>query len=465
MTSYILREPAYHKSAKLSAKLARIDNLGYASDLRLTSQMGLAYNQAPVSTATTETQTYPQGSQMIGIQTPVDHSAAQPAYQPVESTVGLTPSQPVSRTIGATKAPTVVRQTNPLSAMSPDLIAQLGRNIEGRKELGTQAHGVSPWGSEIEKLGNRIINTINEGKASNFDTSGVEAGAIPINKSTGTSAIKKLYTPDGDELMNIKLFIKPFISEGGFRLLYKEDSEKNRSTPFKILTVEANKMPFKVKGKEHEPININVERALTEYSKEILGIEGTGLKRGRGRPRIHPPKPSNRFNRPFKNPSRSNVKLHWSDKVMSGDNNYVLRNPFLNGRIAYYPYGANMKQIVIRTPSAHALKMVRDMVETGTFDKADYNRLMKDEGDKMNRIIKQSNVVIPHDIELKGYHHEEVADLRQRYKVLIGEITAGNHGKLVLNEMRDILRQLESYHAISAPTRTKLLKQIDAVDS
>jgi len=46
---------------------------------------------------------------------------------------------------------------------------------------------------------------------------------------------------------------------------------------------------------------------------------------------------------------------------------------------------------------------------------------------------------------------------------LVGEITAGNHGKLVLEEMRDIVKQLAKYRAISEPTKRKMLGQINSV--
>jgi hypothetical protein len=64
---------------------------------------------------------------------------------------------------------------------------------------------------------------------------------------------------------------------------------------------------------------------------------------------------------------------------------------------------------------------------------------------------------------MKGYHLDDIAELKQRYKVLVGEITAGNHGKLVLEEMRDIVKQLAKYRAISEPTKRKMLGQINSV--
>lgn len=440
MTSYILREPAYHKSAKLSAKLARIDNLGYASDLRLQGTIEQTYNQATMSTATAETQTEPS--------IPTQATTT-------ESTVGMKQPAPIDTSMPFISAPSVVRDRWAPSSITPTsthstptgrqtrpYFGQLQgalQTLRPRTEEPKIAHHGDEWSPEVIKIARKILE---EKQGNSIDITAKQPGRgglqVPLHPNTGNKE---------DIIENTKLLLQRYPPYG-----FEFNIKKTGSSPQIPLTVKNNNSTY----------NIDIFRALTDYAQLYkVNLEGTGLKRGRGRPRkgehvYKPPRP--------KNPPRDKVKLHWSDKVMHGDNNYMLRNPFLNGRIAYYPFGANMQQITIRTPSAHALKIIRDMIETGTFDKADYDRLMKDEGDKMNRIIKQSNIVIPHDVELKGYHNEEVADLRQRYKILIGEITAGNKGKLVLDEMRDILRQLESYHAISAPTRAKLLKQIDAVD-
>lgn len=416
MTSYILREPAYHRSAKLSAKLARIDNLGYASDLRLSGQ---TYNQLATSTAETETQTT---TQTATAPTPVRATTTT-----TESTVGMQapPAQP--RIVGATaETPTVVRHYG-TPATDTEHRGLLGELATRAKEVVERKSSPRPsdqiWGSDILGMMSAII--IDSNKTSVF-----------INSGNGGVELYDTATPP-QKIVGYRLYVEA-TNLLDPSLVYEKG--KKRSTR-RVLTPASNKFGN---------INIDVKRALSDYIAKkgirVNEMSGVGLRK---KPKL---------------PNRKENKLHWTDKVMRGDNNYVLRNPFLNGRISYYPYGPHMRQIIIRTPSAHALKMVRDMVETGTFDKADYDRLTKDEGDKMNRIVKQSNITIPHDVELKGYHYDEIADLRQRYKVLIGEIVAGNHGKLVLDEMRDILRQLESYHAISGPTRTKLMKQIDAVD-
>lgn len=410
MTSYILREPAYHKSAKLSAKLARIDNLGYASDLRLSNQLGAnTYNQSVLSTSTqsTQTETNPIGTTM--------------SATPVESTVGMTTPPPVENTKAFHKAPSVVKEPNmtvrpPTEDVGTQVggVYKVGRVRSYKEAVNPEWYNYDGWSPNVAKYAMWIL-AHNSFKSKKLSEKGTK---IYLNGMDDTLVGKLLYILAHTEG-----------ATGGFQIGISPKPQGS-STPTVI--------------KPSNNLDIDMERTLKEYVDK-RHITGTGIDRP-------------------KMPNSKRVSLHWSDKIMAGDTNYVLRNPFLNGRIGYYPFGAHMNQITIRTPSRYALKMIRDMVETGTFDKEDYLHLMKDEGDKMNRIIKQSGVVIPHDVELKGYHNEEVADLRQRYKVLIGEITAGNKGKLVLNEMRDILKQLESYHAISAPTRKKLLKQINAVD-
>jgi hypothetical protein len=423
MTSYILREPAYHKSAKLSAKLARIDNLGFASDIRLQSAYDKqTFNQSPSNSNTVETQT--EQNPVGRLVSPSIQRTQMPMNAPIPtSTVADRVPPPRAPIVGATSVtPTPVRtvSTEPLSPVGAlaEQVAEQARRKRSPKPPSEQ------WSNDIlEKISAIMLQT---GKTS----------VLLNSKQGGHGTGVKLYDTSNppQEVLNFKVYAEA-VDPTDPRIYFSTE----RNPRQKILTPASNKFG---------DMTIDIKRLLNDYMEKrdmrMPSEFGVGLKSVR-------------------KPIRKNIDIHWEDRIMAGDANYVLRNPFLSGRISYYPYGAHMNQILIRQPSRHALNIVRDLIENHTFKQEDYDKLRDEEGDKINQIIKLSKVVIPHDVRMKGYHLDDIVELKQRYKVLVGEIGAGNHGELVLEEMRDIVKQLAKYRAISEPTKRKMLGQINAV--
>lgn len=153
--------------------------------------------------------------------------------------------------------------------------------------------------------------------------------------------------------------------------------------------------------------------------------------------------------------------LHWAHRRSLKDYNFVLYPAFVQGNVRYYKDPKSVAAVSFANASKHFLNIVRDIVDSGTFKAEDYARLDKKESHAANIFIKASKPLIPTNVSFDTSTAGDIHDLRERYQVLVGELSAGNHGKLIKEEMIEILQKLRRLKAIYPAKVRDLIKGLN----
>lgn len=140
---------------------------------------------------------------------------------------------------------------------------------------------------------------------------------------------------------------------------------------------------------------------------------------------------------------------------------YVLLPSFMNGNIRLYGTGDRSALLSQSNASPSFLRIVKDIVNNGTFDAKDYNSVADGEASKVNAFIKSTKPIIPSGVAFNASHAGDVYELRKRYQVLVGALSAGNHGSAVKDEMIDILRKLQRLKVMSVARVRNLIKGLN----
>lgn len=154
-------------------------------------------------------------------------------------------------------------------------------------------------------------------------------------------------------------------------------------------------------------------------------------------------------------------KVHWAHRRAHSDRNFVMYPAFRNGNIRYYVSPKHTAVVSYNNASPHFLNIVRDVIDTGTFKTGDYATLTPQESTAAHTFIKWAKPIIPRGAQLNTADAGELYDLRNRYKVLVGELAAGNQGQAIKNEMVDILHTLQAKGALSRFKVNGLIKGLE----
>lgn len=148
---------------------------------------------------------------------------------------------------------------------------------------------------------------------------------------------------------------------------------------------------------------------------------------------------------------------HRRTDANKGDH-YVLIAPYLKGNIKLFTSLKRPSEVSYNNASPAFLQIVKDIVERGTFEGSDYKNLKSEESRAANEFIRITKPLIPNNVVLHLANTSDIYELRKRYQVLVGELAAGNHGKLIKEEMIGILRDLQRLKAISIAKVDQLIK-------
>lgn len=140
---------------------------------------------------------------------------------------------------------------------------------------------------------------------------------------------------------------------------------------------------------------------------------------------------------------------------------FVLTPAFMNGHVRLYGTGDRSALVSQSNASPSFLRLVKDVVNNGTFDPKDYNTVDPKESPTVNMFIKSTKPIIPSGVEFNASHAGDIYELRKRYQVLVGSLAAGNHGTAVKDEMIDILRKLQRLKVMSVARVRNLIKGLN----
>lgn len=137
---------------------------------------------------------------------------------------------------------------------------------------------------------------------------------------------------------------------------------------------------------------------------------------------------------------------------------YVLEPQLMRGHVRLYNKSGH--PVVSRSNASPSFqRLVQDIVERNTFEPDDYSSVDPKESADVNEFIKATKPMKPRGINRLA-NADAVWQLKKRYEVLVGELAAGNSGKLVRDEMETILRSLIRLHAMSEIKGRDLIKSL-----
>jgi len=139
---------------------------------------------------------------------------------------------------------------------------------------------------------------------------------------------------------------------------------------------------------------------------------------------------------------------------------YVMRPQLIKGHVRLY--NRSGRPIVSRsTVSPPFQRLVRDIVELNTFESDDYSNIDPKEAADVNSFIAATKPIQPRNIDRLS-NADTIYQLKKRYEVLVGELSAGNTGKLVRDEMETILRSLIRMNSMNADKGRELIRSLRA---
>jgi hypothetical protein len=117
------------------------------------------------------------------------------------------------------------------------------------------------------------------------------------------------------------------------------------------------------------------------------------------------------------------------------------------GNLTIYRPSSNHVLINRKNISPRLIKMINEIREKMKFELEDYDNLKKAEQMVIDQIINLLRMTYPEG--MRRALDESNWNLRQRYEILIGELNAGNDGKLVKDELKDVLFKLKENKVIT----------------
>jgi hypothetical protein len=137
---------------------------------------------------------------------------------------------------------------------------------------------------------------------------------------------------------------------------------------------------------------------------------------------------------------------------------YLMRPQLIKGHIRLY--NKSGRPVVSRSNVSPSFQRIaKDIVERNTFEADDYSNVDPKESADVNKFIESTKPIQPRNINRLS-NADTVWQLKKRYEVLVGELSAGNHGKLVRDEMETILRNLIRLHAMNQDKGRELIRSL-----
>lgn len=137
---------------------------------------------------------------------------------------------------------------------------------------------------------------------------------------------------------------------------------------------------------------------------------------------------------------------------------YVMEPQLMRGHLR--AYNRSGRPAISRSNISPAFaRIVQDIVERNTFEPDDYSSLEAKESADANQFIALTKPIQPRNIDRLS-NADTVWQLKKRYEVLVGQLSSGNTGKLVRDEMETILRTLIRLHAMNNDKGLSLIRAL-----
>ena len=137
---------------------------------------------------------------------------------------------------------------------------------------------------------------------------------------------------------------------------------------------------------------------------------------------------------------------------------YLMQPQLIRGHIRLY--NKSGRPVVSRSNVSPAFQNIaRDIVERNAFEADDYKNLDPKETADANMFIQSTMPIQPRSINRLA-NADTIWKMKKRYEVLVGEMAAGNDGKIVRDEMADILKNLVRMHAMGESKGRDLIKAL-----
>lgn len=137
---------------------------------------------------------------------------------------------------------------------------------------------------------------------------------------------------------------------------------------------------------------------------------------------------------------------------------YLMQPQLIRGHIRLY--NKSGRPVVSRSNVSPAFqKIASDIVERNAFEADDYKNLDPKETADANMFIQSTMPIQPRNINRLA-NADTIWKMKKRYEVLVGEMAAGNDGKIVRDEMVDILKNLIRMHAMGESKGRDLIKAL-----
>lgn len=137
---------------------------------------------------------------------------------------------------------------------------------------------------------------------------------------------------------------------------------------------------------------------------------------------------------------------------------YVMEPQLMRGHLR--AYNRSGRPAISRSNISPAFaRIVQDIVERNTFEPDDYSSLEAKESADANQFISLTKPIQPRNIDRLS-NADTVWQLKKRYEVLVGQLSSGNTGKLVRDEMESILRTLIRLHAMNKDKGLSLIRAL-----
>lgn len=137
---------------------------------------------------------------------------------------------------------------------------------------------------------------------------------------------------------------------------------------------------------------------------------------------------------------------------------YLMQPQLIKGHIRLY--NKSGRTVVSRSNISPAFQNIaRDIVERNSFEADDFKNLDPKETIDANAFIQATLPIQPRSINRLA-NADTVWKLKKRYEVLVGQMAAGNDGKIVRDEMSEILKNLIRLRAMGETKGRELIRAL-----
>lgn len=137
---------------------------------------------------------------------------------------------------------------------------------------------------------------------------------------------------------------------------------------------------------------------------------------------------------------------------------YVMEPQLIRGHLRMY-HRSGRPSLSRSNISPAFQRMITDIIERNTYEADDFSHLEPKEVADFNRFVALTMPIQPRGIDRLS-NADSIWQMKKRYEVLVGELSAGNSGKLVRDEMANLLRGLIRLRAMSPDKGKQLIKEL-----